>query len=1151
MTIKKWIKENNLHAKFANDYVFAIKDVGTFVVVGTVDTSQNIFNSDLELITDDNDKLYVQEWGAEYYAYRFGGKWYYTPVDKTSEPEFNLLKYLGKAKLELEMDWSHLGVHGGYELLNGSRSYDDWCEKAKFIGLDSVGLAEKNTLAGTISFQVACKDAGMKPVLGETVSVKSENDEFICKLYVKNKEGWRNLLRINKAINVDNDGFVSEDELLSRSDGLICVFENSNLITASRRSDFKKAFGDDLYYQIDTVEWRSNKKDEPWLKAMKKYIESFMHKIPPVLINDSYYLDKSDAHIKKKLNDIGNLFENESLNQQFKTLDEAFADFAPLFRDDDDRLFEIFQEAVSNSKVIADACDYQIDTDHKWLPRFEIKDIPEKYLDNETSEDLFWQIIEEGIAEKLDHVDDLDPYLERVQEEVRVVQMGDLLDYFLILWDIIRWCRENDILVGPARGSAGGSLISYLLNITQIDPIEHGLLFERFLNEHRAATSLPDIDVDFEASRRDEVKRYMEWKYGKDHVASIGTFGTMKLKQALKDLGRKDQDYNTLNYMNSIIGGEGEEDGRVWSEIFRIASKSDNFKDFVIKNPDLINDIQLVINQQRSSSIHASAVIITPKEDADGNDMTIYDWMPVKEVDGVLVSEWEHKLVEKAGFLKEDILGIAQLDKFAMMRRLIKEFKGEDIDIYEIPFDDKGVYELFHKGYNEDVFQFGSDGLKGYSKEVKPDKLEHLTAMNALHRPSAMEVGADKEFVELKHGRKEPTYDYMLEEIQKETRGLFIYQEQTMLAAQILGDFNLTRADGLRKALTKKGIGTSHLFKDEFIENAIKNGCPEEEAKEIWNKLEAFTGYGFNKAHATAYAILGYFSQWFKYHYPLEFWTTSLQYASDNAVHKRISEIRKMSEFIKLSPPDINKSGTEFQPDPETNSIYWSLNSVKQLGPKAVENIIEERKKNGLFFSLEEFIDRVDTSVVNKRVVENLIISGAFDEVANIDRSIERWNLITEYYELTKRDDPLDEDKFEDDKIGEPYWWSIKQKELSGYGYIKYRKLVAESSLKERNYLDETEFYEKENDGVRCAIGGEIMDFERRSSKNGPFYKIYLDANNEEIIVTMWNESYKKYQQKVRDAKGKHVLISGNVKYDGWQKKHVLHTDNETEMIIL
>ena len=716
-----------------------------------------LFSIDFMLMADET---------CDRYIYFFGGNWYWDEKKDSEKPKLNELKYIGKSTSDIETD-SFLGIRGAYEILNGSRLYEDWCKKAKFLGCKSLGICEKNTLAGILKFQIECSKNEIQSIIGATYTVFRDKDDFRydIKVYAKDELGWENLLMINKEVNVVNHKFIIEDRLLELLEGLFTVVDPKSL-DFDKIGKLKKHID---FYQLDTVEYVNDSRDKYYLENLRNYVRS---DLKPISITDAFYLDSEHSHIKKILNAISSVREYESKNQYFKDKEDYYNELEKLFNKEDDSLFDLFEQSLSNEKYIVDNCNFKVEIGKFHLPDYILTD--EQKTQFKDKEDLFWHLIGKGMDAKVDE-DKREEYLDRVELEYSVIIKGEkLIDYFLILWDIIDWCDKKDILVGIGRGSAGGCLVAYLLDITNIDPLEYNLLFERFLNENRVNKSLPDVDSDFEGLRRDEVKGYMEQRFGKE-----------------------------VKIMTSILG-DGEKDGTDWNEIFYLSTNSDKLKSFVKKYPDIINDARLCLMQPRSSSIHACATIVTPIS------KDIFKWFPVKKEhnkggEEILVSEWEGIQLDSAGFLKEDILGILQLDKIANTIKLIYENTGIKIDFRNIPTDDRKTYKYFHMGWNEDVFQFGTKGLKNYTRELKPDNIDDLSAANALYRPGAMKSNAHNDYILIKFGKKNVEYDYMLKEVTKDTYGLYIYQEQTMLASQKIAGFTLIEADVLRKVILKKG----------------------------------------------------------------------------------------------------------------------------------------------------------------------------------------------------------------------------------------------------------------------------------------------------------------------------------------------------------
>lgn len=1148
MELFNWLEINGLNGEIISPSILKINNKDFFIL----DSKEELlFDKGFEFILTEEEVEFIVHNNLDSVVFQFGSNWYYSLIE---EPKLNLLKYLGQdISCQQELDLPHLGIHGKYEICNGSRDYKDWCIKAKYLGISTIGICETDTLAGTLAFQLACQEANIKSIIGETITVKLKEDYlYKIKLYCQSEQGWRNLLNINAQIKVFNEGFVTEEYVSQHSEGLMCVIDCSTKLFPSFVETYKKIFENRLYYQFDPVEWANSTKELEHLSILKDYITHYSSQIEPVLICDSYYLDKSESHIRKLLNTVGKVgFQNQSYDQYFKSINDIIVQCDELFKDEN-KSTDFVNILIRNTKALSEQCNFQIKLGELYLPSYELTKEESNQFDS--SIDLFWDLIQKGLEEKvLGKVEDEEVYLSRVQEEVRVIEKGGLVDYFLIIWDIINWCEKNDILVSIGRGSAAGCLVSYLLGIVKIDPIPYGLLFERFLSEGRVGKSLPDIDTDVASNRRDDVKRYIESRYGIDHVTSIGTYGTFKMKAAIKDIGKYlGVDFSKTNYITSFLPDDID-----FTDIFKIAQvgskeKSSPLKDFLQKHYQVIENYEAIANQPRTISIHAAGVIITPKS-YNNQPMTIYDWIPVKKMDGVLVTEWEGEQLDTAGFLKADVLGIAQLEKFTEIIKLIKQNHGKTISFKDMDLQEEGVYRLFQEGLNEDVFQLGAVGLKSYCKKLKPENIEELIATVALYRPGPMESGAHESFIRIKNGEKEPEYDYMLEEVTKNTHSMYIYQEQVMKAVQILGGLSLIEAEDVRKAMGKKLVDKMEKYRIQFIAGAIKNGCGELDAIRIWNKLEVFAGYGFNKSHAAAYATIGFFCQWLKYTYPIEFWTVSLHYSKQEDIFKRIAEMHKMSD-VKVLSPDINNSIDKFKPDFETNTIYWSISSIKQIGEKTMENFLLERNTNGAFFSFEEFYYRIKGKGVNKKAILNLILSGCFDKVEKLKHPTDR------IYIIQKFENILNEEVLRElgnsELFSKEYFWILKQKELTGFGYFDFEKIY--NSNKETvngyQYIDPVTLLEPESVGKRVCVVGILSEVvERTVKKTGDkFAPIKLSSNDNLIDCVIWAQIWPEHRDKVLKGLNKVTIITGEVKEpNDYQPVNHVQTNNKSIITFL
>lgn len=1147
MNFNDWLFFNKI--KFIQkESIYIIPSFGKIMIIPSKEGI--IIDSDFCLNVSSEEMKISKKEEIDFFVFQFGNEFFYTERSKLQINEFKNFSYVGEMDCETTK-FLNLGVRGEYESLNGAFTYDLWVEKANFIysknDKKALAICEKNTLAGTLSFQIECNKKKIKSIIGETISIRKNDIVSDLKIFVKNAKGWNNILKINKKINVDNEKReIEENDFFLLSEGLICVLSLNHYI---HEGDFEKIlkiyekhFGQDFFIQIDSSNYLN---EEVNLKNLKKIQKVFHFKnCKPIFIQDSFYLESWDFEIKKYLNSVSKINQFESNNQFLKHSDDVLTFFEPY---SNSNFNDFLNVAFENTFVLSDSCDFQINTGSHKLPKYE-------HDFNLSNKELFDSIIEDGLNKKCINLSNFENYRKRIEIENEVITNAGFIDYFLILWDIVTWAKKNDILVGTGRGSVGGSLIAYCMDITDIDPIKHDLLFERFLNKTRvsgerakAADALPDIDIDFESNRRDDVKKYMEQRWGMNHVVSVGTYTRLKLRSSIKDLGRVEGlTFDYVNHITSYIPNRQEDWD--WIDLFKFAILHKDVKDFVQKNHKLVMLIKKCMFQTRSASIHPSAVVITPKKDELGNEMTVFDWMPIKKIDGELVCEWEGKYIDKAGFLKEDILGLSQLDKFKMILNLIEKNNNYKINFNEIKLNDKKVFNLFKKGYNEDVFQFGTSGISNFCRDLQPSNVEELTAINALYRPGPMKSNAHKDFVDIKFGNKKPNYDFGLKEVTETTYGLYVYQEQIMKAVNVLGNLTLSEADEVRTVMKKFDKAKMQTFKEKFVIGALSNGCKEEEAIKIWDKLERFSSYGFNKSHSAAYSLIGYFCQWLKVHYPLEFWTTALNFSNDepNIITNLLNEINLVSDDIEIMPPDINFSTEIFIDDFKNKKIYWSLLKIKGIGIAKVSDILQARI-NGKFYSIEEFLKR--TKKISKKDCETLILAGAFDNVYELEKQGDRFSLLKELKELYLKDYTIPNDfKNNNDSI-----FLIAQKKLTGFGDVDFKIILNKSDLPNdlKKLYKEPSLFEKQKINSDILILGRLMSYKIRQSKNGDFINLYLDCNNHIIQAVLWNDVYQNHIGQFLKLKNKLIAIDGIVKYDTFKKSNVLYSKKATKIYLI
>lgn len=690
--------------------------------------------------------------------------------------------------------------------------------------------------------------------------------------------------------------------------------------------------------------------------------------------------------------------------------------------------------------------------------------------------------------------------------------------------------------------------------------------------------SLPDIDVDYASDRRQEIKEYLEQRYntgGRRRVFSAGTFTTMQLKAALKDVARVHRvPHGTVNYITAML-----DDGTDWTGLFRQAAGNRKLKDFIRTYPEVVEEVRLLLGQPRAASVHASAIIVTP-ETREGRTAECFDFLPVRKMDGMLVSEFDGYSVDEIGLLKEDVLATKELAKLSSVIALVNGHFGQELSIERITqemLEDGKTYRLLSEGNTQNVFQFSSPGITRFIQDVQPDCIEDLIAVNALYRPATLDIGATEDYVRYRRGEVAPVYDYGCYEATKNTFGIMVYQEQFMSVAHTLGGFDLGKTDLLRKAIGKKKADLMATLKADFIAGAIRNGCPDYEAETIWHKIEVAGRYSFNRSHAAAYALTAYCGAWLKANFPSAFYTVALQWADDREIPALMSEMERCSP-AKIVPPDINRSGVEFFTDYTTDEIFWSLARIKQVGMKTVEYIVSERAR-GPFGSVENFIHRIfryklkkykywddpdnpDEAVkvpVNARHVKNMIMAGCFDRVEKVRAVTERHTVL----ERAARElgFALPEKDFPAETRDRHYFWSQQQIAVSGIGSIDYRRIFDNSEARaavkgKASYLSLEEVARDKNDGRRaavCATVAEVTEHvykDRETGGSKRFAKLTLSQNNRLTECVVWNDYYAAHRAEIQSLKDKVVILTAMVRYSDYSGCNTLQTTKNTLLFI-
>ena len=674
-----------------------------------------------------------------------------------------------------------------------------------------------------------------------------------------------------------------------------------------------------------------------------------------------------------------------------------------------------------------------------------------------------------------------------------------------------------------------------------------------------------DIDIDFESERRPDVKEYLERRYnvnGLERVFSAGTFSAEKIKSAVKDAARiRKLNAGTINYITAIF----EDDEMSWTDLMNLAYNNKTVYDFIVKYPDLFEEILPIIGQPRSASVHPSAVIVSP-EHIKGEVRNCYEILPIKKMDGLLVSELTGVDIDEMGLLKCDVLAIAELSRISNMIKLINENYHANISLESIvqgDLNEQAVYEVIKKGLTQGVFQMSGDGITRFIKQMKPSNINDLVALVALFRPGPLDSGSAQAYIDCKRGDVEPEYLWGTYEIVKDTYGQLIYQEQVSKIAQKIGNLSLGDGVNLVKALSKKKIEKVRKFKDKYFEGAKKNGCPKEAAERIWEIVEAGASYLFNQSHATAYGLTGYIGAWLKVHYPIAFYTVLLKWVDKDKLPTLMNEMREIGNAT-ITQPDINISGVDFVTNFQTNEIYWSLSRIKQIGAKQAKYIIQDRELFGPYNGLEHFIKRifkkrfiegdeqepnaVDRCPVNSRSVKHLIMAGAFDRVDGISSVMERYGLIVKASELLGF--TVDDSQFPDELKNKHYFWSQQQIDIAGIGAIDYKRIYDNvekpDSLRKFRYYELRELERELEEKIAAVICATIVEVsektykDSRTGENKKFGKIMLQQNTDMMQLVIWNDAWIEYKKYFKDKRGSIVVAVLQVKYSEYDDKNVL-----------
>lgn len=878
----------------------------------------------------------------------------------------------------------HLHNHTAYSLLDGAIRIDDLIKKTKEFDMPAVSITDHGVLYAMIDFYKKAKKENIKPIIGCELYLSSgsrfdkKRKNYHLLLLAENKKGYHNLIQlVSKAW---LEGFyykprVDKDLLAEYSEGIIClsaciqgeipqlILDGNYDLAKKAVSDYQAIFGKENFF-LELQDHHLSREKEAAQGLIRISREE---NIPAVVTNDTHYLNKKDA----ELHDILLALQTGTTISDENRMTFQGKEYYLKSPSEMKKLFPDFNSAYNNTIKIAERIDLELDFNHFYLP-----DYPD--LDQEESpEKLLKKLCLTGLKEK--KMADNQEALERLKYELNIIAEMGYAAYFLIVYDFVEYAEKNNIMVGPGRGSAAGSLVAYLLKITKVNPLKYGLLFERFLNPERV--TMPDIDIDFDENR-DQIIDYVKERYGEERVAQIGTFGTMAGRAAVRDIGRAlGISYGKVDKVAKMISSRAgiEESMSNSKKLRNLYSEDKQIK-------ELIDYAKGVEGFPRHISTHAAGVIIGAEP--------LAQIVPLQKQDNSVITQLPMGDLELLGLLKMDFLGLRNLTVIKNTLELIKKRKGKEIDINSIPLDDKDVYKFLSTGKTAGVFQMESYLFQSLNKKLKPEKFNDLIAMLALGRPGPLGSNIVDDFIDIRHGKKEAEYLHpKLKPILEETFGMILYQEQVMEIASSLGGYTMGEADILRRGMGKKKIELVASEREKFVEGAVDNNIDRQTADEIFDQMEYFAGYGFNKSHSTAYAFLAYQTAYLKYHYSAEFMAALFSSVMGN--HDKIADyIKACREInIKILPPDINKSSHDFIAESD-KKIRYGLKAIKNIGSNTIY-AIQQTRENGEFKSIIDFLKRIDMSSLNIQSLEALIKAGVFDSISE-----NRAGLLINYEEI-------------------------------------------------------------------------------------------------------------------------------------------------------
>ena len=1035
------------------------------------------------------------------------------------------------------VDFVHLQCQSEYSVKNSLVRVSKLIESVKEAGMNSIALTDDMSLFSAIKFYQKATSAGIKPIIGAKVSIDFDLGHYDVLLLCQNHEGYLNLSELISKAYLNEQGIsivsVTEEQLISHQEGLLMIatpissdisqflLTNELELAHSKAKHWQAIFKDRYYISAQRTDRHS---DENLLNLTIEL--GLKLDIPVVATNDVQFISKTDfdAHEARICIAEGGLLDDSrrlkffSDSQYLKTPDEMF------------ELFKDYPQLIENASEVAKRCNLHFKLFEKnYLPAFPTpkgKSIAE-FFSEESNKGLQVRLKDLNVNQK--------SYFERLNFELSVILEMDFPGYFLIVSDFIRWAKENGIPVGPGRGSGAGSLVAWALSITNVDPIQHDLLFERFLNPERI--SMPDFDIDFCTDRRDEVIAYVSNKYGSEKVSQIITYGTMAAKGVVRDVGRVlGHPYGFSDQISKMIPNELKMTlGKALEDSNELKARYDS-EESVSTLIDLSQDLEGLI---RNVGTHAGGVVIAPSK--------ISDFCPIykgSDESDVVVSQFDKDDVEAVGLVKFDFLGLSNLTVIDKAVKIIAK-KGLSeglIDIDKLKLDDPKVFKLLQDCDTTGVFQLESDGMRGYLKKLKPDSFEDIVAMLALYRPGPLDAGMVDDYIQVKHGAKVRYPHEMLEEILKPTNGVFLYQEQVMKSAQVMAGYSLGGADILRRAMGKKKVEEMAEQREVFVKGAAEKSINESKANEIFDLIDKFSGYGFNKSHSVAYAYISYQTAWLKAHYPAPFMAAVLSGVMDDTDRVAFTVGESKKNGVIVIAPDINQSEYEFSIT-DNKTIVYGLGAIKGVGEALVKEIVLEREKNGKYSDIFDLCFRIEKKFLNRRAIEALIYSGAFDLF-----DIKRATLIATYPRAVRQAEQRQSDS---SKGQNSLFAEVDSHNEYEKNYIKGEFLSFKNVMKfEQNvmgyYLERhpTDWYKADLKSIVCSLPKDLVfrnnrevrvlslisDIVYRNTRRGQMASLTLEDGERRINAAVFSQKLAENSEHI--LLDEVVVVSGKVNKD-------------------